>query len=295
MRKAYQELFDEVHASDKLRAEVMNMKHTENTNRNPRRRIPTAALIAAVLVVALAGTALAIELGDWLKVEVINPNEEGISIEGLHMTANFTPISLEDLSGDILKQAAESEEDYFNVYFDTRDEAADFMGLELAGNDVLSGLQQDGEVMAGGLALMGEAERAPSALEMCSLYKSKAYEVTEIAYWEVDTPEFAEYVENFRGTPPGQWDDVLNVGTTENFDAEGEQYSLQEYTTPGGLSAAIVQRSGEQKPFKHGAAFDLRCTSAYFVKDSSYHILHCKMDSFDDEMVMITRILDAYE
>lgn len=291
MRKAYQELFDGVHASGKLRTEVMDMKHTENTSRNPRRRIPTAALAAAVLAAALAGTALAAELGSWLKMEAIHPNEEGVSIEGLHVTANFTPISLEDLSGDILRRAAESEEAYFTVYFDTREAAADFMGLELARNGVLGGLQQDGEVTSGGLALMGETGMAPAALSICTHYKGKAYEVTETAYWEVDTPEFAEYV----GRAPGQWDDVSSVGATGEYYAEDVQYSLREYTTPGGLTAAIVQRSGVQKPFRHGPVFDLRCTTAYFVKDSSYYSLSCKMDSFDDEMAMITGILDAYE
>ena len=55
MEKEYRELFDGVRASGRLRMEVMNMKR-EETKRV--RRIPRAALIAAALVLALAGTAV---------------------------------------------------------------------------------------------------------------------------------------------------------------------------------------------------------------------------------------------
>lgn len=58
MKNLYRETFDEVRASDKLRQEVWSMtKQEQNTPK--RRRIPAAALAAAVLVLALTGTTLA--------------------------------------------------------------------------------------------------------------------------------------------------------------------------------------------------------------------------------------------
>ena len=56
MDENYKAMFDQVHASDRLREEVSQMKMQKQT---PRRRFPKAALIAAVLLVVLAGSAIA--------------------------------------------------------------------------------------------------------------------------------------------------------------------------------------------------------------------------------------------
>lgn len=56
MRDLYRKTFDAVHASQALKQEVMDMTRAE---RKKRRRMPEAAVIAAVLVLALAGTTLA--------------------------------------------------------------------------------------------------------------------------------------------------------------------------------------------------------------------------------------------
>ena len=58
MRNLYRETFDHVHASQALRQEVWSMTRRER-NEEKRRRIPAAALIAAILVLALTGTTLA--------------------------------------------------------------------------------------------------------------------------------------------------------------------------------------------------------------------------------------------
>ena len=56
MEEKYKAMFDQVHASDRLREEVSQMKMRKQT---PRRRFPRAALIAAVLLIVLAGSAIA--------------------------------------------------------------------------------------------------------------------------------------------------------------------------------------------------------------------------------------------
>ena len=69
MRNIYRETFDQIHASETLRKEVLEMtKQQQSTVR--RRRIPNGALIAAALVLVLAGTTLAAvgmprTLRDW--------------------------------------------------------------------------------------------------------------------------------------------------------------------------------------------------------------------------------------
>ena len=72
MNSRYQEMFDEVRASDTLKQEVLRMQNQEN-GRRTRRRLPVAGLAAAVLAVVLvAGTALAVaspSLRDWFAWE----------------------------------------------------------------------------------------------------------------------------------------------------------------------------------------------------------------------------------
>lgn len=58
MRDLYRETFDEIHASEALRQEVMNM--TKQERAAVKRQIPRMALLAAVIVLALAGTTLAV-------------------------------------------------------------------------------------------------------------------------------------------------------------------------------------------------------------------------------------------
>lgn len=67
MNEEYRKLFDEVHASQRLKTEVLQMR--EQQNNTARRHFVPGALLAAVLVVlVLAGTTLAAvsgSLGDW--------------------------------------------------------------------------------------------------------------------------------------------------------------------------------------------------------------------------------------
>ena len=58
----YREMFDEVHAPQGLKEEVMNMTRQETTR--VVRKVSAAFVIAAVLAVVLAGTALA-AVGDF--------------------------------------------------------------------------------------------------------------------------------------------------------------------------------------------------------------------------------------
>lgn len=61
MRASYREMFDEVHASERLKEEVMNM--TKQERGQIVKRVSVSFIIAAALAVILAGTALAAVIG----------------------------------------------------------------------------------------------------------------------------------------------------------------------------------------------------------------------------------------
>ena len=94
MRNIYRETFDQIHASETLRKEVLEMtKQQQSTVR--RRRIPKGALIAAALVLVLAGTTLAAvgmprTLRDWFAMEWQERTDRDISQEQLALIDNLT-------------------------------------------------------------------------------------------------------------------------------------------------------------------------------------------------------------
>ena len=109
MWKDYKETFDGVHASQRLKTEVLNMKREEKVT--GKRRIPAAALAAAILVFVLAGTAVAEEIINRVNVDLVNPDEAGVSTEGYSLRIRFSPIPLESLSEEALERFAYGEGD----------------------------------------------------------------------------------------------------------------------------------------------------------------------------------------
>lgn len=90
MERKYREMFGEVHASDRLKQEVLNMTKQK---RSQRRHIPLAALIAAVLVVVLAGTALAMTnagIRDWFAQHWREETGHVINVDQLGMIDQLT-------------------------------------------------------------------------------------------------------------------------------------------------------------------------------------------------------------
>lgn len=104
MRNIYRETFDQIHASEQLRKEVMEMTKQEPTA-TAKRRIPKTALIAAALVVALAGTALAVAaptLRGWFEQkwaeETGGPMTES---QSLMIDSLTQEVGLSDTCGDV--------------------------------------------------------------------------------------------------------------------------------------------------------------------------------------------------
>ena len=94
MNQTYREIFDGIHASERLQREVLDMTKQE---RNPARGrgIPKGMLLAAVLILALTGTALAAvgmprTLGDWFAMEWQERTDSDISQEQLALIDGLT-------------------------------------------------------------------------------------------------------------------------------------------------------------------------------------------------------------
>ena len=94
MYEQYRETFDRIHASERLREEVLQMTKQER-GVSHKRRISRGILVAAVLVLALTGTTLAAvgmprTLRDWFAVEWQERTETDISQEQLALIDSLT-------------------------------------------------------------------------------------------------------------------------------------------------------------------------------------------------------------
>lgn len=142
MRNLYRETFDHVHASEALRQEVWSMTRRER-NEEKRRRIPAAALIAAILVLALTGTTLAAVgvpgtikgwfVREWAELSGGEMSDEQLSLideltqqVGVSDTSNGVTVTLDSLTcGDstlwlLLKvdQETDRQEEYLYNFRD---------------------------------------------------------------------------------------------------------------------------------------------------------------------------------
>ena len=103
MKTPYQEMFDEVHVSERLKEEVMNLTKQERTR--VVRKISVSFVIAAALALILAGTALAAVIGvpetlqDWFNQQWTEtnggevPKEQAAVIESLVQPIGVTVIN----------------------------------------------------------------------------------------------------------------------------------------------------------------------------------------------------------
>lgn len=191
MRKAYRELFDEVHASGRLQTEVKNiMKSTEN--RRAAHRVP-AALIAAVLAAALAGTAVAAEHFGWLRQLRPVESEElynATTRAGYQTEIAYDRIPAENLSPEALAWISSvpgtEERPFDSQSFDTWQDVENFLGLELADNALLEGMGRKdssfgyGEVYSSGPCLV-TSEGLKGLTAVMSRYQDGEYEIMQTA------------------------------------------------------------------------------------------------------------------
>lgn len=265
--------------------EVLSMKQTD------RRRIPAAALVVAVLVAVLAGTALAREY--FGRVDVLPVN--GDYKNGYKVHSAFQSILSEHLSEEALEYAARKNSDTEDLVFGSWSEAEEFLGLEIADNPMLEEMAQSEWIPLHECDLTPEDSRdctvrmgchrgVPNIIEVHADYFGDYFEegpfgVTVFAYVRVKAAEDQE-------------DIPFSISS-----GDAEIVSEEKYVTPKGIEATIITRIGTGTLFQDGTTYRQASYFAYF----SYHnavfqlITNFNEENADASLNLLKEILDAYE
>ena len=314
MWEKYEETFDGVHASQRLKTEVLNMKREEKAAR--KRRIPAAALAAAILAVVLAGTAVAEEIINRVNVDLVNPDEAGASTEGYSLRIRFSPIPLESLSDEALERFAWGEGGGIQRYEGTDGEyvswthhswaeAEAFLGLDLGRNLMLEQYPEvymgdpydpnEGTCWVGGVLADDEGTKIPARFDLCSGYQVGDCRVQVMAELQVDRPAATA----FQGPRAGVEHEAfqyVDAGTVEGcYTTEDKQFSAEENTTASGLTAIIVSRSGTQAYDPDDMDGIRLYSTAYFARENAWFSIECAGPDRARETSLLKEILDAYE
>lgn len=287
--KEYQELFDQVRASPALRTEVLHMRERQNG----RRRIPAAALTAAVLVLVLAGTALAAGALGLVHADLIDLGTltNGRYGEGVLAQGEVEPRILSERA---LERVTGKEDTWI---FDSLEEAENFLGLEIANNDVLEQMEEFPVTIC-------RSNRAETIRGTCLV------EVTADPLGGVWVPRTLRIKNNYMGehgaffqsaemkaAHPNRWreedDPALAMPTPDGGIA------VEDYVTPRGLEVKIVKNSYTSLD---GVPGDYCSYDAFFVLNNTFFDLYTSVgdgDQFyfkDAELALaeMKAILDGY-
>ncbi|MDE7219082.1 MAG: hypothetical protein K2O45_05605 [Oscillospiraceae bacterium] len=279
MKKEYWELFNEVHASERLRTEVMNMKH-EETKRI--QRIPRAMLAAAALVFVLAGTAVAAEHFGWLKsVRPVEPGEllTDNAQAGYQTKTVYDKIPIEALTPEALawitSVSEAGEHAYDTKSFDTWQDVENFLGLELADHALLEGMgTKDPSSGRGVICSSGDclvmSEGMTGLTEVLSRYQDGEYEIMQTALLQFACP----------GQEGG------SAALTSRIESMGG-FRTESYQTSDGLEAVLFV---EENTVDAGSNI-----YASFPHNGTLFIMCVKGSSVEGAMEEMQLILDAYE
>ena len=208
--------------------EVSSMKQT-----NSRRRIPAAALVAAVLVIALAGTAVAASY--FGRLDVL-PAESGYE-NGYHIWGAYQNIPPERLSKELLEYASLTDGGEEGKWtFDSWSEAEEFLGLELADNALLEAMPHEKWEPHCEYCL------GPKDVGRCTVETHFSLGLPDVislsaGYFEDEYADFCVNVFAYlRVKGAGKEDIPFGLGSEMNLkNAEAE-----EYVTPSGLKITII-------------------------------------------------------
>lgn len=253
--------------------EALSMKQTN------RRRIPAAALAGAVLVIVLAGTALA--AGYWGRVTIIPQNRDtgGGKESNYEIYGNCDPIPAENLSEAVLALVAETDE--FGSGMIARDfaslsECEAFLGLELADNPVLE--QQDHTLYVDGMP--------ETSSVYAYFYQGLLSSIRVDSFYEVDGCRINEYALL-------RTEDSSDMARHDVLLTTGDEAVIEEYVTPHGIRATVFTEATELGEHVY--------SSAFFTKDNAVFVLSilsedgCHNKSVDTALDILKNILDAYE
>lgn len=287
MQNEYRKLFDGVHASQRLKAEVLNMKHTQE---HPwKRRLPAAALVAAVLALALTGTALAAEHFGYLRFTPLNvAGETGYWIE------TTTPnISKEQLSEEFLARLEEKPYQAQVFPFTSLDELEAFIGLEIADNPRLELMEQElhdskpfqphDPIVQGNWLL--DADCTEDGL-LCSLHALSSY-YEENFYVDVTAAALLKESDS-------DIDYAYKVGY--GVTTETESVDTENYVTPNGIEVTIF--TAETPMIGENGPCTIITYEANFTLNNFIFHLRTSVEetqSADRTLATLKEVLDAYE
>lgn len=320
MNDKYRETFEQVRASGRLKTEVRNM--TELERGKSKRRFPKAALIAAILVLALAGTAIAAEtlaLGPRSKLQTVQyiprPHQNYAREHGYDIFVERDLIPEERLSDQMLDSVAVIASECDGTInsmvknFESLEAGENFWGLELAGNAVL----REAEL---GIVYIREPDEGPydegtcCAMTFCDK-NGLLWSTLDRRYLVSCRDGNGSMTVNVKASIAAEnaresySKHALDPRVRFSGDPDKTKQSGEYYVTPSGLESVIVtvRRTLGADVNPHIT----RDISAYFVRDDIVYTLSvsdCSNGSavyeffeFRDEEVVevLKQILDAYE
>ena len=280
--KRLKRVFDQVKLSrereEAMLADLLNeKKEVSGMKQMNRRRIPAAAFVAAVLVIALAGTALAY----FSRVTVAPYGDEG----GYSVRAETGNVPLSELSEDVLQRAAEASVSGELLPFQSWEEAEEYLGLDIADNARLEQMEKSMRAMSLGeddspvlapclLLLWYYGSGRPDTIDLSACYEEGDYAVNVEAVLLVEDPDF-------------DWERSYHFAN-----AGAEMSGAEQYVTPGWLETTIVT---SRETFREDAVFT-KCEAEFVLGRASFRVWISVPDgdSVEGPESLLKEVLDAY-
>ncbi|MBD5150118.1 MAG: hypothetical protein HDT18_07045 [Oscillibacter sp.] len=255
---------------------------TREENATRKHRIPAAALVAAILVIALAGTAVA--EGLLGRVSVSPGTSDGGSGHTFH--GNFQTVPLESLSEELLAYS-KSGEWQRTLAFDSWTEAEEFIGVEVANNSRLeqtvpmeSGFQLENmpEIRGNCLVTVTNSQHLPASVRMKADYHDDNADIHIFAVLKISEKTM---------------DTSFSIGNA----ISGDTWTEETYVTPNGMEVTILTT---EKPMTDSDGSPIIYTQyeASFATNNAFFYLRSavgKGKSADRVLAALKEVLDAYE
>lgn len=301
MEKKYRELFDGIHASERLRTEVMHMNNTEHPNTQSKRSVPAAALIAAVLVAALAGTALAVEYFGRVDVEIgefLGTHKKGYNV---YMPEERIPVGW--LSDEVLAAApGAGASRYVKLPFDSWSDAEAFLGLEVADNAELEQMWKRRlvyETYRPGASLAQAQKKSPCLVSIVYSPQQLPENISIRTCYQKNNCFITESAAMITDCATDYYKEIIGISVPMQNGAE-----FQEYVTPSGMEVTIYKAVTSDSR-QNNREYDSTQYNAHFVKNGALFTLSLYSDEayqigresvvFYDPWETLIEILDAYE
>lgn len=293
LRRMFSQVKLDPEREDAMLADLLSGKNEDASAPRGIRRMPRAALIAAVLVFVLAGTALAAYFGQ-VRIEEADQTGRGKWDGSYYAYASDCVIPLDSLSAEVRNAFPDSTEHSNYISFKSWADAEAFLGLELADNIRLDQMAKSKRIQY----KPGGDSKLKKAHSHCLMRVNLPWTISISAYYETTGCVIIEdaLIKTDFETDYETGDPSLQSGWKISYQGDVD---FSEYTTPGGLKVSIckgVTSYGNHKRTTY---------NAYFVKNNAIFRLEVlanqvwnieqQVYEFLDPWDTLIEILDAYE